>query len=119
MRKYFSSPSAQRDILAILAWTEENFGEAMRKRYELLIIRSIQDVAAEMNRPGSHEVPEIGPGLRIYHLSHSRDRIPKRLGRVRAPRHFLLYRLPDPERVEIVRVLHDSMDLGGPLRLVE
>jgi toxin ParE1/3/4 len=45
----------------------------------------------------------------IYHLSGSRDRVAG--DRVKAPRHFLLYRI-ETGRVEVLRILHDSRDLA-------
>jgi len=115
MRNYSIAPAAGHDIAAILAWTDENFGEWIRERYEHLIIQSIRDVASDMTRPGSHEIPEIGPDLRVYHLSNSRNRSSKNSGRIRSPRHFLLYRLLKSGVQEIVRVLHDRMELDRNL----
>jgi toxin ParE1/3/4 len=37
--------------------------------------------------------------------------VAKAVGRVKTPRHFLVYRLATPECIEVGRVLHDSMDL--------
>ncbi len=96
---------------AILRWTHENFGETIRCRYEALLACAIIDVANQPDRAGSFPCPEVAAGLRIYHLLHSRMRIPLKTGRVKTPRHFLLYRLRGDNQVEIGRVLHDSMDL--------
>lgn len=105
------APAAASDIETILAWSHEHFGETARLRYEALLTQAIMDVADGPRRPGSHERPEIAPGVLTYHLRHSRDRVARSLGRVGRPRHFLLYREGAEDRVHIARVLHDSMDL--------
>jgi toxin ParE1/3/4 len=77
-------------------------------RYETLIFQALKDIAADPERPGSLSRPEIVDGARTYHLRFSRERV---VGdRVRAPRHFLLYRRRN-EVLEIARVLHDARDL--------
>ena len=111
MPQYRLSPRAERDIEAILEWGHEHFGERGRLRYEALLMRAILDVAADLERVGSHARPEIVAAARTYHLRHSRDHVPAAIGKVRHPRHFLLYRLLDDGRIEVGRVLHDSVDL--------
>jgi toxin ParE1/3/4 len=111
MAAYRISPQAEHDIEAILRWTNEEFGENARIRYEALLIRAIEDVAEAPERPGSHDRPEIAPSARTYHLRFSRDRVKKPIKKVERPRHVLLYRTAIDGRVEIGRVLHDGMDL--------
>jgi toxin ParE1/3/4 len=115
MARLFVSPPAERDIESILAWTHEAFGAAGRLRYEALLVRAILDVADDPERAGSRSRPEIAAAARTYHLYHSRNRVPAATGRVRRPRHLLLYRTNDDGRIEIGRVLHDSMDLARHL----
>jgi toxin ParE1/3/4 len=111
MPQYRLAPRAEHDIEAILEWTYEHFGNKVRTRYEALLAKAILDVAEEPERAGSHTRPEIAARVRTYHLRHSRDRVDTVIGKVRDPRHFLLYRSKDDGRVEIGRVLHDSVDL--------
>ena len=99
------------DIAIILARTEEDFGIAVRKRYEALIGASLRAIAGDPFRLGSTARPEFGEGVRIYHLRHARGRR-KAAGRVRAPRHFLLYRCASPDIVGVGRVLHEAMELS-------
>ena len=112
MSRCVISPAAERDIEAILAWTHEQLGASARLRYEALLVRAILDVADNAERAGSQGRPEIVATARTYHLYHSRNRVEAAAGRVRHPRHLLLYRTCDDGRVEIGRVLHDSMDLS-------
>jgi toxin ParE1/3/4 len=111
MHRYRVSRPAAQDIETILAWTHEQFGEKARVRYEALLIRGILDVAERPDRAGSQARPEIAASARTYHLRHSRDRVKKSVGKVQRPCHFLLYRTLTSGFVEIVRVLHDGMDL--------
>ena len=62
-------------------------------------------------RPGSRARPELAQGMRTYHLSFSRQRARGQGSILRKPRHFLVYRLRGDTHIEIVRVLHDAMDL--------
>ena len=115
MAQYRLSPQAEQDIEAILAWTDEEFGEKARFRYEALLIRAILDVAENPGRVGSHDRPEIMAEARTYHLRYSRDHVKRSIGRVQRPRHFLLYRMLAAGGVEIGRVLHDGMDISRHL----
>jgi len=109
------SPAAERDIESILAWTHEQFGEEGRLRYEAFVVRAILDLADNPDRSGSQRRPEIAVAARTYHLCHSRLRVSARVGRIRRPRHFLLYRRRHDGQVEIGRVLHERMDLARHL----
>ena len=50
MLRYRLSDAAQIDVIAILARTHEQFGEAARLRYESLIVTAFRDVATQ-HRP--------------------------------------------------------------------
>lgn len=109
------SASAEADIVSLLAWTASRFGEMARRRYEVLLATALRDVAADPERPGSAARPELGLGVRSYHLFHSRERARGPDGMVRRPRHFLLYRPTNPDVIGIGRVLHDAMEVGRHL----
>jgi toxin ParE1/3/4 len=102
---------ADADILDILAWTQERFGERARLRYERLLATALSDLAADPECTGSVARPELDPNVRSYHLRHSLERARGRSGTVRRPRHFILYRVAKPNLIGIGRVLHDAMDL--------
>jgi toxin ParE1/3/4 len=104
------SALAADDIVAILARTEEAFGEAARVRYEALLTVCLGDIATNPLCLGSAARPEIGEGIRTYHLRHGRSRVQSG-GRVRKPRHFLLYRALSTDIVDVGRGLHDAMDV--------
>ena len=109
------SLEAQEDIEAILAWTDGQFGDGIRVRYEELLVQAFLDLAEDPGRPGTIQRPELAKGAFAYHLRHSRDRVSRTRGRIRKPRHFVLYRIAADGYLEIGRVLHDSMDLARHL----
>jgi toxin ParE1/3/4 len=111
MARFIIAPIAKQDIASVLTWTEEHFGEQARLRYEALLVQAIIDVSNNLELPGSHSRPEIAAAARTYHLFHSCGHVAAEVGRVRRPRHFLLYRTRGDGVVEIGRVLHDSVDL--------
>lgn len=117
MIRYRLSDAAQDDVLNILTWTHEQFGEAARLRYESLIVAALRDVAGQSDRPdrpGSLARPELGAGVRSWHLRLSRGHLKPGVAVVRRPRHFLVYRA-EPALVVVGRVLHDAMELARHL----
>ena len=114
MLRYRLSDAGQGDVINILAWTHEQFGEAARLRYETLIVAALRDVATQPDRPGSIARPELGAGVRSWHLRLSRDHLATDVEVVRRPRHFLVYRL-EPALLVVGRVLHDAMELARHL----
>ncbi len=114
MLRYRLSDAAQADVINILAWTHEQFGEAARLRYESLIVTAFRDVATQPDRPGSIARPELGAGVRSWHLRLSRDRMGAGAEAVRRPRHLLVYRF-EPTVLVVGRVLHDAMELARHL----
>jgi toxin ParE1/3/4 len=111
MRTVRITPLADEDIITILAWSEERFGPNVQERYARLIDTAISDIAADPERPGSRARPELAQGIRTYHLSFSRQRARGQGSIIHKPRHFLVYRLRGDTHIEIVRVLHDAMEL--------
>lgn len=101
-------PGFRRDIQEVVLWSEDRFGPAAADRYGLLIRQALQDLLEEPTRLGARARPDLAPHAYVYHLVFSRDRVSS--GRVKAPRHFVLYRYFEG-RVEFARLLHDSRDL--------
>lgn len=104
------APDAEGDFDEIVRTSAEAFGETAAHRYRLLIQQAFADVLARPDRP---EAPGVPGDLRFYPIRHSRLRVPVP-DRVGQPRHVLVYR-HDAERLEIVRILHDRMDIPGAL----
>lgn len=109
MAQYRISQDARADIVDVLRHSQTQFGLAARRRYQGLILTALDTIAAEPDRIGSSSRDEIEPGLRSFHLVHCRSRSPA--GKVHRPRHILFYRLGDDEVIEVVRILHDAMEV--------
>lgn len=105
------APDAEADIDDILEWSVAKFGEAVRDGYEELISAAIGALLVDPEHPGTHERPELGPGIRVVHLRSSRDMVPAGVRKIASPRHFVVYRLVG-EVLQVVRVLHDAMELS-------
>ncbi|EJB8386711.1 type II toxin-antitoxin system RelE/ParE family toxin [Pseudomonas aeruginosa] len=112
MAKYRISHDAQADIVDILRFTHNRFGDAARQRYQALIGAALETVATDPQQ-GSISREELGAGLRSIHLVYCRS-MPN-VGKVVRPRHFVFYRMATDQVLEVVRVLHDSMDLDQHL----
>jgi len=111
LRRYRLSETAERELGEILAHTELQFGEAARLRYQALVAAALADISADPDCRGVRPRPEIGEGMRTYHLRHSRERARSPRGIVRVPRHFILYKV-EPDLIVVGRILHDAMDLA-------
>lgn len=111
------------DIVEVLDFSFERFGERARRRYEALIGTGLQDLRSDPARPGSVDRQEVNPGVRTYHLMHCRRRAARDGMSVAAPRHLLVYKMKAPKTVYVLRLLHDAMDLerhipGGDPQIV-
>lgn len=115
MARYRLTRAADTDIIDILAWSQMQFGVTARERYQKLIVNALIDITNDPARFGSIERPELGDGVRSWHLRGSRSRDGNVSGTVGRPRHFIIYRAMDDEIV-IARVLHDAMELDRNTR---
>ena len=104
------SAPAQDDIVQILAWTQDAFGDVGRARYENLISTALIDLRNDPGRAGVRQRDDIGKGICTYHLASSRKRVTT-ARQVAKPRHFVLFRI-SRNVVEVARVLHDAMDFS-------
>lgn len=86
----------------ILQWTMENFGRRQASVYRRTLITALTALHAGPFVAGSLARDEIEPGLRSLHVAR----------RGRPGRHIVLYRAQGDDRVEVIRILHDSMDIG-------
>ncbi|CRM37855.1 Toxin ParE1 [Pseudomonas sp. 37 R 15] len=111
MPQYRISNAARADIVDILRLSQTQFGDQARQRYQTLILAALQALADTPYRIGSHERGEVAPGLRSYHLSYSRQQAKHPHGAVKSPRHVVFYRVANDEVIEVVRLLHDAMDV--------
>lgn len=93
---------AASDFTHILSWTEDKFGTRQAHAYGALLRSALQTLARDPLAPPSRtRDDDVGVGFRTLHL-------------IRPGRHLLLYRV-EAERILIVRILHDSMELSRHL----
>ena len=96
--------TAENDIRNILQWTHERFGDAQAQLYGETLTRAIQALTEGPYVKGSRRRDEIGEGLFTLHVARGR----------RKGRHLVMYRVGDKgtsRTIEVLRLLHDSMDL--------
>ncbi len=92
---------AEQDYRDVLRWTEKSFGAAQAQSYAQTISLAVQALAAGPDTLGSKLREEIGPGIRTLHIARNG----------RKGRHFLVYRVGGDRTIDLIRLLHESMDL--------
>jgi toxin ParE1/3/4 len=93
--------AAELDFANILKWTLENFGPRQSQVYRDTIVLAIGELGNGPDAAGSKPRDDILSGLRTLHVARHGRR----------GRHFLLYRMASGRIIEVVRILHDRMDL--------
>lgn len=80
--------------------------KAQAKTYAETLLQAIQALEAGPEVLGTRARDDIGPGLRTLHLAR----------RGRKARHFIIFRVGAGQVIDVLRLLHDSMDLArhGP-----
>lgn len=96
-------------MVAILARSQREFGNAARDRYAALLIQAMRDVADDPTRPGATLDLAIDPTCCFYHIRHSRTRVPIPPGRVGEPRHLLVYEIAADGIVDIIAIVPDPV----------
>ncbi|MBW7974074.1 type II toxin-antitoxin system RelE/ParE family toxin [Bradyrhizobium sp. BR 10289] len=92
---------AEVDFANILKWTAENFGARQSRIYRDTLVQAIGELTDGPDVLGSTARDEIMAGLRTLHVARRGHR----------GSHFLMYRAAPDSTIEIVRILHDRMDL--------
>ena len=93
--------AAELDFANIVKWTTENFGARQSRVDQNPLVQAIGELAEGPDVADSKARDEIMPSLRTVHVArHSRR-----------GSHFLMYRVAPKTTIEIVRILHDRMEL--------
>jgi toxin ParE1/3/4 len=93
---------AEKDFVRILKYTADTFGERQAATYQTTLIDALTALHSGPDVPASASRDEILPGLRSLHIA--------RQGR--PGRHFIICRALGGEAIEVVRILHDAMELA-------
>ncbi len=97
MAKYELTKKAVEDLTDIWNYTFENWSEHQADKYYQLLIESFTEIA---------ENPVLGKNF---------DIIIESLKGFKVGRHIVFYREIEGSRIEIIRILHDHMDLKNRL----
>jgi toxin ParE1/3/4 len=94
--------AAEQDFTDFLAYTAETFGPRQAKIYQTPLTRALTALHAGPDIPGSVPHDEIDASLISLHVAR----------KGRRGRHRILYRAAPERVIEVVRILHDAMDLA-------
>jgi toxin ParE1/3/4 len=95
--------TAEADFQSIIAWTSEQFGDRQAAVYAETLSAAIAALSAGPTTVGARERREIGKRLFTLHVARGS----------RKGRHFVLSRVgSNVHQVEVLRLLHNAMDLG-------
>jgi toxin ParE1/3/4 len=95
------------DLQNISVWTSENFGLQQAAAYLETITLAIEALFEGPAILGAKERSEIGPRIFTLHVA--------RLGR--KGRHFVVFKISQGQTIDVLRLLHDSMDLASNLEV--
>jgi len=93
---------AELDFFEIITWTIENFGERQAETYAETLTLAIEALHDGPEQLGAKARDDIGPGIRTLHVA--------RQGR--SGRHFVVFSEAKDQYIDVLRLLHDSMDLA-------
>ena len=93
---------AERDLVTILNYTVETYGQRQGRLYRAALKRALRALEAGPKIRGSASREELGAGLRSLHMARTGSR----------GRHLIIYRSIPDLTIEVLRILHDAMDLG-------
>ena len=96
--------AAEADFEEILRWTVDQFGEAQARIYAEAIPAALNDLAAGPTIFGARKRDDILKGIFTLHVARKGHK----------GRHFVMFRVgraPVRKVIEVLRLLHDAMDL--------
>jgi toxin ParE1/3/4 len=93
---------AEKDFARILRHTHDAFGPGQADIYGATLVGAIAALEEGPNILASASHAEILPDLRTLHVARQGRR----------GQHFILYRPVQGDVIEILRILHDAMDLA-------
>jgi len=96
--------AAETDFEAIIGWTLDQFGDVQARVYAEVLASAVEALTAGPNLPGVKARSEIGKHLFTLHVAREGRR----------GRHFVLFRVataPGRRQLDVLRILHDAMDL--------
>jgi toxin ParE1/3/4 len=92
---------AEQDFFEVVRWTTDNFGPQQAAVYAETLSLAIGVLAKGPEILGTQRRDEIANGILTLHVA--------RQGR--KGRHFVVFRISGATTIDVLRLLHDSMDL--------
>ena len=92
---------ADQDIVEILRWTSAYFGARQAQVYARTLSLAIEALIEGPEVVGVRTREEIALRIRSLHVAR----------RGRKGRHFVVFRVAGEQMIDVLRLLHDSMDL--------
>lgn len=96
------SETAQRDFDGIYVWTAVHFGVAQARTYRGIVLQALKLLRDGPDVHGTRSHPGLPAGFRTLHVMRSGKR----------GRHFIVFDTPTADRIRVVRILHEAMDLS-------
>ena len=96
--------AAEAEFEEILHWTVDQFGEAQARSYAETVSATLNELAAGPAVVGAKRRDDILKGIFTLHIAR----------KGRKGRHFVMFRVgraPGHNVIEVLRLLHDAMDL--------
>jgi toxin ParE1/3/4 len=93
---------AELDFSEIITWTLENFGERQAEAYAETLTLAVESLHGGPEQLGVKARHDFGPGISTLHVA--------RQGR--SGRHFVVFSEAKDQCIDVLRLLHDSMDLA-------
>lgn len=97
MAKYFLTKKAVEDLSAIWDYTYETWSENQADKYYKLLIETCSEIS---------NLPTIGKKY---------DEIRNDISGCRVGKHIIFYRESNPKEIEVIRILHERMDLKSKI----
>jgi toxin ParE1/3/4 len=100
--------AAEADFRDIMQWTLQQFGETQARTYAQTLSAALTSLSEGPAAAGVRARDDIAKGLFTLHSARNG----------RKARHFILFRtarVGDQQIIEVLRVLHDAMDLARHL----
>lgn len=100
--------AAEQDYREILRWTLKNFGRGQAKTYAKTLSSALHDLVLGPSIIGASLREDIGPGIHTLHVARKGHK----------GRHFVVFRVDSSgseQAIDVLRLLHDSMDLPSHL----
>jgi toxin ParE1/3/4 len=94
---FFLTSKAYEDLKSIAIYTQENWGVSQRNIYLKMMDNAFNDLSDDPNR--GRKIDNIRTGYYKYKIG----------------KHFIFYRLVSESDIEIIRILHQKMDIESHL----